>query len=221
MNALREAITDVTNSKVDPESVAKLQNLLDVKKSADIIIKAEENAQETQFSDRVFCASQVPLPSEYDFSKEATVELKNALDAAKEAKKALREAQLKLSSNTAKVKVIKCAFSVLALGGAVAATVFTGPIAAPLVFFAFGSTLTSFFDAGSAIAEHQRFKNEKDPLPFKDNGIANALYFMLSNGFKVKEDKAKKAAKVLSGIINFSFTLGGKWPAEDPEFEKN
>ncbi len=217
---LSGAIRSVALSAKDNDAKLKLSQLLEVTTSSNVVLMPNEERMKTSNSTGVFCASQVPLPSEIDYSLEAKNELDNALSAIKTAKEHLKEAKLNLKKHNAVEKILKSVFSIIGVGGAIAATVLTGPLAVPLLVFAVGSSVQSVFDAGAAVYDYKRVKNGKAPLPIKDNGMANVIFCLLHYKFKVKEEKAISVAKKVAGAIKLVTTLGGKWPEKDEEFSK-
>ncbi|RYV02546.1 hypothetical protein SOPP22_08440 [Shewanella sp. OPT22] len=217
---LSEAIRKVAVGNKDNSAKAELSELLKATTSSSVVLMSNEERVKTSNSSHIFCASQVPLPSEIDYSLEAKNELDEALSAIKKAKKNLREAKLNLKKHNAVEKVLKSVFSIIGVGGAVAATVLTGPLAVPLLVFAVGSAVNSVFDAGVAVYDYKRVKSGKNPLPIKDNGMANVIFCLLHYQFKVNEDKAISIAKKVAGGIKLVTTLGGKWPEKDEEFSK-
>ncbi|MBM7074027.1 hypothetical protein JQC92_18645 [Shewanella sp. 202IG2-18] len=217
LEQLREALSKVKKS--DMESLVELEQLMELNNSSELLLMSESDKSATRYSEVVFAAEQVPLPSELDFTAEVAIELKNAQQATEDARKAYKEAQLKLKTNQVYLKAFGCFCAGVSLGGAIMSTVLTGPVAAPLIFFSLGALVTSVFDFEAAIVDERRLKNDEDLLPVKDNGIANAIHYLLVKKAKVSDPKALKAAKAMAGIIQIFFTLGGKWPEADQQLE--
>ena len=209
-------------SEQTAESLNELQTFLKLKDSTDEVLQNRSGECPNSHVEMVFSASQVPLLSDYKYSEDALKELRASHQAVEQAQRSLNEAELKMKKNVAKVKVFRCVLSVLSVAGSCVMTILTNPVAAaPLIYFSVGSAITSCFDAGAAVVEYRRFKNELEPLPIQDNGIANAIYYLLANGLNVNPQRAVSIAKTLSGVLVFCFTLGGKLPDAQPEFDKN
>ena len=217
LDHLREAIKSVTEQNKE-SAFKELSRLIDEKKSADLLLMPDEERHNTRHSVNVFCAAQVPLPSEFDYSQEAEAELHAASLALASAQSALSKAQRNFKAHNVAAKVIRCVFSILGIAGSCVATIYTGPIAAPLIVFSVGSAVSALFDAGGAISEYQRQVKGKPPLPIKDDGMANTLNSVFTGCCNVSKERSINISRKVAGAIQVVFTLGGKWPEKDPDF---
>ena len=135
----------------------------------------------------------------------------NTLEALEEAKKRLKEAEIKVAKKRFFAKLLTTVVIIIGVGMATFGTISSGGLIAPLLLLSIGMACKSFADTCCAFGHWQSLKHGGGGLPEQQDSIGNFINFTLTN-CGCKPETAHRWASRVSTVSNVALPIFQLWP---------